>query len=85
MLIDCDSCAVRGLACADCVVTVLLGAPPAGGELDETERQAIDALADGGLVPPLRLVPVGAPDLGRGDDSPRHSNDDQKCSQHRAV
>ncbi len=29
MLIDCDSCAARGPACADCVVTVLLGAPPA--------------------------------------------------------
>jgi hypothetical protein len=27
MLIDCDSCAVRNLACADCVVTVLLGMP----------------------------------------------------------
>lgn len=85
MLIDCDSCAVRGLACADCVVTVLLGAPPAGGELDETERQAIDALADGGLVPPLQLVPLGAPDLGRADGSPRRGDDDRKCSQHRAV
>ncbi len=29
MLIDCDSCAVRGPACRDCVVNVLLGAPAA--------------------------------------------------------
>ncbi len=28
MIIDCDECAVRGLACGDCVVTVLLGGPP---------------------------------------------------------
>lgn len=56
MLIDCDACAVRGTGCADCVVTVLLGAPPEGVELDETERRALDALAAGGLVPRLRLV-----------------------------
>jgi hypothetical protein len=40
------------------VVTVLLGAPPEGVELDDAERRAIEALADGGLVPPLRLVPA---------------------------
>jgi len=53
--IDCDTCVVRGLACHDCVVTVLLGPPP---ELtfDEDERAALDVLAAGGLVPPLRLV-----------------------------
>ena len=28
MLIDCDTCTVRGTGCGDCVVTVLLGAPP---------------------------------------------------------
>ncbi len=53
--IDCDSCAMRGLACDDCVVTVLLGPPP---ELafDDDERRALDILAAGGLVPPLRMV-----------------------------
>jgi hypothetical protein len=84
MLIDCDSCTVRATGCADCVVTVLLGAPPgwrgedptvlpmtgrrgaaategdvvpAPGvvvEFDEVERRAVRALAEGGLVPPLR-------------------------------
>jgi hypothetical protein len=39
------------------VVTVLLGAPPEGVELDDRERAAIGVLADAGLVPPLRLVP----------------------------
>jgi hypothetical protein len=57
MIIDCDGCAVRGLACGDCVVTVLLGSPPDGVQLDADERRAIAALAEGGLVPPLRLVP----------------------------
>jgi len=61
VLIDCDSCSVRGLACADCVVTVLLGAPPAGVELDPTEQAAISALAQHGLVPPLRLVTNPSP------------------------
>jgi hypothetical protein len=93
MLIDCDTCTARGTGCADCVVTVLLGAPPdwqgadpvvvplparadlsgpaAGADLpaaedvvvpppgvvvefDEVERRAVRALADVGLVPPLR-------------------------------
>jgi hypothetical protein len=89
MLIDCDTCTARGTGCADCVVTVLLGAPPgwrgtdpavvpmtrraarppeeeptaedAGAgvvlELDEVERRAVRALAEGGLVPPLRHQP----------------------------
>ena len=112
MLIDCDTCTVRGAGCDDCVVTVLLGAPPgwrgsdptvvpltrrsapeergsavargdaaetpgdapgptpAGRDvaridiavddpwsvvdLDDVERRAVQALADFGLVPPLR-------------------------------
>lgn len=57
MLIDCDTCQVRGAACRDCMVTVLLG-PPAGLELDEVEQAAVNALAAGGLIPPLRLVPI---------------------------
>lgn len=90
MLIDCDSCTVRGAGCADCVVTVLLGAPPAERDtgpvllpvpavpaarrpgtdaaaprpgvvvdLDDVERRAVRALAEGGLVPPLRHRPGG--------------------------
>jgi hypothetical protein len=93
MLIDCDTCTARPTGCADCVVTVLLGAPPgwqstdpvvvtmtgrgrdatAGGtageitaedvvvpptgvvvEFDDVERRAVRALAEVGLVPPLR-------------------------------
>ncbi len=60
MLIDCDRCAMRDLACGDCVVTVLLGADEYL-EVDERERLALAVLADSGLVPRLRLVPFGPP------------------------
>jgi hypothetical protein len=56
MLIDCDTCAIRGAGCGDCVMTVILGNPVVPVELDDTERGAVDALAAAGLVPPLRLV-----------------------------
>ena len=61
--IDCDTCLVRGLACHDCVVSVLLGPPPEL-EIDADEERALAVLADSGLVPPLRLVrPVSGPEV----------------------
>lgn len=54
--VDCDTCVARGPACGDCVITVLLGAP-GDLDLDHDEQAALSALADSGLVPPLRLVP----------------------------
>ncbi|MEU4674166.1 hypothetical protein AB0F91_40945 [Amycolatopsis sp. NPDC023774] len=56
MVVDCDRCAVRGHACHDCVVSVLLG-PPVALAWDADERRAVDALAEAGMVPRLRLVP----------------------------
>jgi len=53
--IDCDDCAVRGPGCQDCVVSVLLGVPES---LLADERQALEVLADVGLAPRLRLVPI---------------------------
>lgn len=53
--IDCDTCLVRGPACGDCVVTVLLGRPPEL-TLDDDEQRALAVLAGSGMVPPLRLV-----------------------------
>lgn len=53
MLIDCDRCEMRDIACDDCVINVLLGAPPEVDLGDETAA-ALRTLADGGLVPPLR-------------------------------
>jgi hypothetical protein len=57
MIVDCDTCAVRGDACQECVISVLLGAPPSV-ELGSPEQLAIDALAEAGMVPKLRLVPA---------------------------
>ncbi|WP_304118189.1 hypothetical protein [Mycolicibacterium bacteremicum] len=62
VVIDCDDCAVRGPGCQDCVVSVLLGVPET---LLDDERQALEVLADAGLAPRLRLVPIhrhGRPD-----------------------
>ena len=73
MRIDCGTCTVRGVACADCVVTFLtIGVrepdtpglmvsevPAAPVDLDDAERAAIDVLASSGLVPPLRLSGSG--------------------------
>ncbi|WP_040336750.1 hypothetical protein [Candidatus Blastococcus massiliensis] len=108
MLIDCDTCTVRGTGCTDCVVTVLLGAPPGWQsvdpvvvqlpgrprtpapqpvtaedvvvpppgvvvEFDDVERRAVRALAEGGLVPPLRHRGAPAPDDDAGSSSGRRT------------
>ena len=57
MLIDCDTCAGRGVHCHDCVITVLLRQPPERVEFDDEEQNALDSLAEAGLVPRLRMVP----------------------------
>jgi hypothetical protein len=84
MIIDCDSCQVRGPACGDCVVGVLMGAPGAGTasgdtpsgapilQLDAPEREALAVLADQGLVPRLRLV-APEPRRAHPDDDPAES------------
>lgn len=66
MIIDCDSCTMRDIACEDCVVTffhIPVGAPAARPvrtrtptEIAEDERAALAALAGSGLVPPLRML-----------------------------
>lgn len=74
MIVDCNECVVRGDSCAECVMTVLLGMPgfrdDAGGtdsvrrrriRLEQEERAALDALAEQGLVPRLRLVTTRLP------------------------
>jgi hypothetical protein len=83
MIIECATCAVRELACHDCVVTGLLGPPGSSadepGELQVEERAALAVLADSGLVPPLRLLPGspsnasdgGSRDAHRGEEPPR--------------
>ena len=59
--VDCDSCIARGPACSDCVISVLIGTPGETVDLDAGEQAALSALADSGLVPPLRLIPGTRP------------------------
>ena len=70
MLIDCDACGVRGSGCADCVITALVGAPPAGVELtelpngvelDDAEEDALRALVMGGLNPEFLSITAAEP------------------------
>jgi hypothetical protein len=64
MLIDCERCVMRDVACADCVVTALLRLPGHHGqagqlgppaEIGEAEQRALRVLADAKLVSPLRM------------------------------
>jgi hypothetical protein len=87
MIIDCDTCQVRGAACGDCVIGVLMGAPdtaeaapelPSGApivQLDAPEQRALAVLADQGLVPRLRLVAPEARRARADGDAPRQDRD----------
>lgn len=59
LIIDCDTCEMRDISCDDCVISFLIGPPPERSTLTlaDPEAQAMAALAEVGLVPPLRLVP----------------------------
>jgi hypothetical protein len=50
MIIECQSCPVRDLHCADCMVTALL--VPQGSQLplDVSERTAVSRFVEAGLV-----------------------------------
>ncbi|MFB9838268.1 hypothetical protein [Actinoallomurus acaciae] len=56
MLIDCEKCEVRNVGCADCVVSFMLNDPVEAVEISDGERRALDVLAEGGMLPPLRLT-----------------------------
>lgn len=69
MLADCDRCALRDIACAECVITVL---PDGQAGLGDAERRALRALAAAGMVPPLRFrpAPAAAPACSTGPSGP---------------
>lgn len=63
MIIDCDTCAVRGLACGDCVIGVLLSTP---AELvddlrDDLREVRIPAGEPGPIGQETRFMPVDVP------------------------
>ena len=49
MLIDCDTCAVRGVACSGCLVNALIETPAEVAGLTAAERQAIEVFARAGF------------------------------------
>ena len=62
MRIDCDDCRMQQTeACADCVVTFIVGREPGDAVvIDVVEERAVRLLARAGLVPELRHEPAGA-------------------------
>jgi len=52
MIIDCDTCIMRDIACQDCLVTSLL-APQEG--VSEKTVAAIELLSSRGIVAPIRF------------------------------
>jgi hypothetical protein len=61
MRIDCDDCRMQHTeACADCVVTYIVGREPGDAVvIDVAEARAVRLLARAGLVPDLRHEPAG--------------------------
>lgn len=55
MLIDCDSCAVRGNACHDCVIGVLLDAPAARADVDHPKGAAAAGTETPSTAPAVQL------------------------------
>ena len=56
MIIDCDSCSLRDLACKDCVVTFFLNKAEESVALTTQTTDAIELLSSRGIVPPLRYL-----------------------------
>jgi ferredoxin len=54
MTIDCNQCQVRGIACGNCAVSFIEGDP---SDLGPAEIRALAALANAGMIPPLRYAP----------------------------
>ena len=60
MVIDCESCAVRGAACGDCVIGVLLGAPAPAAHGDHHSDH--DSQASPGVPSGAPIVQLDAPE-----------------------
>lgn len=57
MFIDCNDCSQQHTeVCQDCVVTHVLRDLSGPLEMDSDQAEALDVLADAGLVSPLRLI-----------------------------
>lgn len=90
MLIDCDSCEVRGRACGECVVGVLLGVPgvparetsgPAAGRPSGAPALQLDAPEQRALavLADQGLVPRLRLVAGPGRPAPENDHEDGKA------
>lgn len=63
MLIDCDTCAVRGaaVACSGCLVSALLDQPEERAGLTSVEQRAIEVFARAGFDVEVIEAPAAAP------------------------
>ncbi|WP_432954844.1 hypothetical protein [Micromonospora haikouensis] len=61
MLIDCDTCRVRGAGCGGCLVTALLDDEAPGVDLGPGELRAIEVFARAGfdveVLPSVEVLP----------------------------
>jgi hypothetical protein len=61
MLIDCDSCGIRGAGCSGCLVTALLDTGSPAADLGPAEHRAIEVFARAGFqVEVLSAAPARA-------------------------
>lgn len=59
MLINCDTCIMRDIACSDCVVSTLLATPGVDlPEVSQATAEAIELLASRGILRPMRFLRV---------------------------
>ncbi|MDP1711529.1 MAG: hypothetical protein Q8K86_03610 [Candidatus Nanopelagicaceae bacterium] len=59
MLINCDTCIMRDIACSDCVVSTLLTTPGVDlPEVSQATAEAIELLSSRGIVRPMRFLRV---------------------------
>lgn len=61
MLIDCDTCTVRGAACSHCLVSTLFETGRHGGGLTAEEQHAIEIFARAGFDVEVIEEPKAAP------------------------
>ncbi|MCW3842389.1 hypothetical protein ONA70_20015 [Micromonospora yasonensis] len=65
MLIDCDTCGVRGAGCSGCLVTALLDTDSPAAALGPAEHRAIEVFARAGfeveVLPPPSARPARRP------------------------
>ncbi|MFE9690118.1 hypothetical protein [Micromonospora sp. NPDC005806] len=69
MLVDCDTCGIRGAGCSGCLVTALLDTGVPAADLGPAEHRAIEVFARAGFE--VEVLPVPPARSGRRPDRRR--------------